>query len=287
MACSSVALAQAVDEAPIQLRRTPQLQENLPADVRKQQPTFIGGDTVKGRTDLETVIEGNAELRRGDTMIRADRLDYAVPDDRVNAVGSVHINQAGNVYEGTALDLQMDAFKGQFDNAKYRFLETGGHGESTRVDFIDRDHAVIHNATYTTCQRDDQASWTPSWQMKAETIEMDMGEEVGVAEAVEADDGLIVAQAPVAHRVHGETGEHGHDDEGQNSQPGRVSQRCRKKVQAQCAEPGAEGSVGEAGQNGRKWLGVGSTTINGGGSAPAQFSESLEEELKDKLAEHL
>jgi hypothetical protein len=86
-----------------------------------------------------------------------------VPDDRINAVGSVHINQAGNVYEGTALDLQMDAFKGQFDNANYRFLATGGHGESSRVDFIDKDRSVVHDATYTTCQRDDEASWEPSW----------------------------------------------------------------------------------------------------------------------------
>ncbi|CAM4313934.1 LPS-assembly protein LptD [Comamonas aquatilis] len=167
--------------APLELKSSNLLQETYSKEVQDQQPTYIKGDALSGQPDIKASVSGEAEIRRGDTMIRADRLDYAVPDDRVNAVGSVHINQAGNVYEGTALDLQMDAFKGQFDNAKYRFLETGGHGESTRVDFIDRDHAVIHNATYTTCQRDDQASWTPSWQMKAETIEMDMGEEVGVA----------------------------------------------------------------------------------------------------------
>ena len=49
------------------------------------------------------------------------------------------------------------------------------------MDFIDKDHSVVHNATYTTCQRDDEASWQPSWMLKAETIELDMAEEVGVA----------------------------------------------------------------------------------------------------------
>ncbi|WP_407803757.1 hypothetical protein, partial [Staphylococcus aureus] len=92
-------------------------------------------------------------------MIRADRLEYQVPDDRVNASGAVHINQAGNVYEGSQLDLQVDAFKGFFDNAGYRFLANGAYGKSSRVDFIDRDHAVVHDATYTTCQRDDEATW--------------------------------------------------------------------------------------------------------------------------------
>lgn len=42
--------------------------------------------------------------------IRAEKLDYGVVDDKVKAAGSVHINQGGNVYEGTALDLQVDAF---------------------------------------------------------------------------------------------------------------------------------------------------------------------------------
>jgi LPS-assembly protein len=111
------------------------LQESYPQEVRDQQPIYIKGDSLSGQPDLKASVHGEAELRRGDTMIRADKLDYAVPDDRINAVGSVHINQAGNVYEGTALDLQMDAFKGQFDNANYRFLATGGHGESSRVDF--------------------------------------------------------------------------------------------------------------------------------------------------------
>ena len=166
----------------LQLKSSSLLQESYPQEVRDQQPIYIKGDSLSGQPDLKASVHGEAELRRGDTMIRADKLDYAVPDDRINAVGSVHINQAGNVYEGTALELQMDAFKGQFDNANYRFLATGGHGESSRVDFIDKDRSVVHDATYTTCQRDDEASWEPSWVLEAKTIHLDMAEEVGVAE---------------------------------------------------------------------------------------------------------
>lgn len=167
---------------PLQLKSSPLLQESYPKEVRDQQPIYIKGDSLSGQPDIKASVHGDAEIRRGDTMIRAETLDYAVPDDKVNAVGSVHINQAGNVYQGTALDLQMDAFKGQFDNANYRFLATGGHGESSRVDFIDKDHSVVHDATYTTCQRNNEASWEPSWVLKAKTIHLDMAEDVGVAE---------------------------------------------------------------------------------------------------------
>ena len=169
------------DAAPV-LRTSPLLQEKIPDAVRSQLPVFVRGDRVSGQTDLNAVIEGNAELRRGDTVIRADRLDYNVPDDLARAQGKVRINRAGNVYEGTALELRVDAFEGFFSDARYRFLANGAHGEATRVDFIDRDRAVVHTATYTTCERGNEASWQPDWVLRAGTIRLDNEEQVGTAE---------------------------------------------------------------------------------------------------------
>ena len=73
----------------LQLKSSSLLQESYPQEVRDQQPTYIKGDSLSGQPDLKASVHGEAELRRGDTMIRADKLDYAVPDDRINAVGSV------------------------------------------------------------------------------------------------------------------------------------------------------------------------------------------------------
>ena len=164
------------------LRRSPLLQESIPDAVRAQLPVFVQGDRLSGQTDLNTVVEGNAELRRGDTVIRADRLDYNVPDDLAKATGKVHINRAGNVYKGTALELRVEAFEGFFSDASYRFLATQAHGDASRVDFIDRERAVVYNATYTTCQRTDEASWQPDWVLRADSITIDNAEEVGTAQ---------------------------------------------------------------------------------------------------------
>ena len=169
-------------DAPPTLRRSPQLQETLPADVRPQLPVFVSGDRITGQADVKTTVDGNAELRRGDTVIHADRLEYTVSDDLAQAQGSVRINRAGNTYDGTVLELRVDAFQGFFSDASYRFLGTGAHGESTRVDFLDRDRTMVHNATYTTCQKDDSASWEPDWVLRAKSIHLDNAEEVGTAE---------------------------------------------------------------------------------------------------------
>ncbi|MCZ2104314.1 MAG: LPS-assembly protein LptD [Comamonadaceae bacterium] len=181
LAALLLAWAAQAQDAPA-LRASPQLQEQVPAQQGDELPTFVRGDRIEGETNVRVQVQGHAELRRGDTTIHADQMDYDVPADRARASGDVRINRAGNVYDGTLLDMKVDAFDGFFTEARYRLLENGGHGEATRVDFIDREHSVAHNATYTTCERDDEASWRPDWVLRAKTLHIDKAEDVGTAE---------------------------------------------------------------------------------------------------------
>ncbi len=173
--------AEAGAPAPV-LRASPMLQENIPDAARAQMPIFVFGDRVSGQPDIQAVIDGNAELRRADTVIRAQHMQYNVAEDLAQAQGQVRINRAGDVYEGSALELYVNSFSGFFTDARYRFLKTQAHGESTRVDFIDSDRSVVHDATYTTCQRNDEASWQPAWILRAKTIHLDTEEDVGTAQ---------------------------------------------------------------------------------------------------------
>ncbi len=165
----------------LRLKSSAQLAETITPEARKAMPTFLSGDHVTSRTDLESVVQGDAVLRRGDTVIRADRLEYYQPDDLAKAQGNVSINRAGNVYEGPALELKVDAVEGFFSQPTYRFLQNGGHGQADRVDFLDESHAVITNGTYTTCRRLPGPDWMPDWILQAASLSLDNEEEVGVA----------------------------------------------------------------------------------------------------------
>ena len=79
------------------------------------------------------------------------------------------------------MQLKLDRFEGFFTSPTYRFLSTGGNGQSSRVDFIDDKHFTAQNATYTTCERDNEASWRPAWQLTADRLEFDLDEDVGEA----------------------------------------------------------------------------------------------------------
>jgi LPS-assembly protein len=175
------AQAPAPADASPRLRPSEALREAIPQGERSQLPTFVEGDRIQGRPDLETIIEGNAELRRGDTIIRARRLEYNQATDKARAEGDVRINKAGNVFEGPLLELEVDAFHGFFNQPRYRFLRNDAYGEADRVDFLDDQRAIIRNATYTTCQRRPGPSWMPDWILRASTISLDQEEEVGRA----------------------------------------------------------------------------------------------------------
>ncbi|WP_184530747.1 LPS-assembly protein LptD [Variovorax sp. Sphag1AA] len=176
------AWAQEADlDAPLVLKRTPQLMEVIPENLRGRMPSFVDGDRITGQPDLGTIVEGNAMLRRGDTLIRADRLEYYQPEDRARATGNVHVNHAGNIYEGPELELRLETFEGFFNRVRYEFLANGGRGDAERIDFIDSNVSVARRATYTTCRPEDYPGWMPAWLLKARTITADTEENVGVA----------------------------------------------------------------------------------------------------------
>ena len=171
----------AAPSTPLALKNSPLLAEDVLKATEDEGPTFVFGDRISGRPDLETVVEGNAELRRGTTSMRADRIEYYQPDDQLISTGHVRINKDGNRFEGPELQLKLDRFEGFFTTPRYRFLQNGGNGQAERVDFIDDKHFTAHRATYTTCERDNEESWKPAWEMTATRVDFDLDREVGIA----------------------------------------------------------------------------------------------------------
>ena len=171
-----------VDETPVQLQSSNQLQEQIPADQRSALPTFVYGERIFGRPNLETVVEGKAMLRRGDMVIKANRLEYDQSTDQAKASGQVRINKAGNVFEGPLLELKLDTFEGFFNEPRFYFVKNDMNGEAARIDFIDEQRTLISHASLTTCRRLPGPDWLPDWILRATSIGMDNEEDVGTAQ---------------------------------------------------------------------------------------------------------
>jgi LPS-assembly protein len=169
------------DSAGVPLKSSPLLQESLPEGARQQAPTFVSGERITGQTGALTVIEGDAELRRHDTVIKADRLQFDTRDSEARASGQVLINANGNRFEGPELQINVDTGKGSFTQPSFSLLKNEGLGDAGRVDFLDKDHLSAHDARYSTCPRTPGERWMPDWLVRAKRIDIDNIEEVGLA----------------------------------------------------------------------------------------------------------
>ena len=163
---------------PLVLRASPMLAETLPAQV--EPPSVVLGDRISGRNGLETVIEGNAELRQPGRVAFGDKLVYDQSTDIATVTGDVRLNAQGDRYTATSGQLQVDAMEGFLLQPTYRFLATGAHGQAARIDLLDRDRSSVFQGTYTTCQRDgDGADWRPDWLLRADRLDIDREEDEG------------------------------------------------------------------------------------------------------------
>ena len=166
----------------IPLQASALMQEHLPEEVRKQLPVFVKGDSIEGKTDGLTVIEGNAELRNHNTVIKADKLEYDRATSETKANGNVLINSKGDRFYGPEAQMNLDTRVGHFDSPKFDLLQKHGTGDARRVEFKGPDLIEAHEARYSTCSRPFGAQeWKPDWLVRAKQIDLDKADDTGTA----------------------------------------------------------------------------------------------------------
>lgn len=197
LAGAGAAQVAAPGEPVLELKPAPLLQAPPRGAAARQLPIILRAKELRGRPDLETVLEGDAEFRRGGVVIRADRLSYDHPDDLAQARGNVRISRDGNVYSGPELQLHVQRFEGWFVEPSYHFGRTGAGGTAKRFDFIDEQRAVATGATYTSCPAP-EGFGGPAWILSTERVKMDFEANEGIAEqAVLRFYGVPILAAPV------------------------------------------------------------------------------------------
>ena len=136
LACATApAWAQPPIPGALVLQPSERLQEALPAAALSEAALLLSAERMSGQAGHEVQLEGQAELRRHDLVLRADTLRYEAATGTAHAQGQVRINRLGDVFEGPALTLQLDTRQGHFESPHFSLLRHGGYGEASRVDF--------------------------------------------------------------------------------------------------------------------------------------------------------
>lgn len=146
-------------------------------------PTVISAQYLMCQPEAMAQARGDVQVRRGTLELKADALDYLVPQDRATATGRVSVSREGVRYRGTRLELDIERFVGSFWEPHFDFDRTGTGGQAQRIDFLGRRRLAAHNVAYTGCDR--ESATEPAWVLKAQRIDIDLDRQEGVAEAAQ------------------------------------------------------------------------------------------------------
>ena len=161
-------------------------------DSAPNSPVKLEAQQINGRPDRTITLEKDAKVDKGNSHIEADDIYYDIVDDKVNALGHVFIDRAGDKFTGNQLQLKMDTGIGYMDSPVYRLLRKNAQGRAERVEFDSQDSATVLGGDFTTCEGPN-----PDWYLKSSKLSLDNDSGTGVARnAILVFKGVPIAGTP-------------------------------------------------------------------------------------------
>jgi LPS-assembly protein len=133
-------------------------------------------ERMRNEDDERIVLEGRAELRNLEAVLRADRIVYTVATDELQATGNVRTFRDGFVVTGPSLTTRLDAQTGTMPDAQFRYAARAAGGAAGLLEFLGDGRVRMRDATFSSCTPPDTA-----WWVKANELAIDRDAELAVA----------------------------------------------------------------------------------------------------------
>jgi len=144
-----------------------------------QEPTTIDAEVIEGVSDIEVTARGNAEIRRGDTVIFGDTLRFNRELGRTEGDGGVRLQDGVDRFFGPRMQYNSLDGTGFFEQPSFLLQrENQARGGAERVEFLGKDKFRFFGAHYTTCRPGQE-----DWVLSARELELDYENDVGRAKS--------------------------------------------------------------------------------------------------------
>lgn len=186
--------------------------KSVPPVDKKTAPTHVRARNISGVNEVEIVAEGDAEVQRGDDILRADRIIHRQDEDEVEAIGNVRLTSPDSIITGPRLRMKMADSTGEFEAPAYTirtqpkdvpeaaltmgglpavgpagqvFATTGkmlarqpvtASGAATRLEFRGEDQYRLKQASYSTCKPGER-----DWELTVGELDLDYTIATGTA----------------------------------------------------------------------------------------------------------
>ncbi|KRC69317.1 LPS biosynthesis protein [Achromobacter sp. Root83] len=157
-----------------ELRTSPGLRiHRLPDDSI---PAYMEADSIEGDPTSELTLTGSAQVRRIDSVIKGDLINYRKDTGEVDVQGNARMMRDGTLVAGPNAKFNVDKYSGEIEKPNFWMGATGGFAVADHADIFSKSQMRLHTVTYSGCSCE-----TPSWYIKAKTVDIDFDENEGVA----------------------------------------------------------------------------------------------------------
>ncbi|WP_116522668.1 LPS-assembly protein LptD [Achromobacter insuavis] len=139
-------------------------------------PAYMEADTIEGDPDSDLTLTGAAQVRRIDGVIKGDRINYHKDTGEVDVQGNARMMRDGTLVTGPNAKFNVDKYSGEVEKPNFWLGATGGFAVAEHADIFSKSQMRLHTVTYSGCSCE-----TPSWYIKAKTVDIDFDENEGVA----------------------------------------------------------------------------------------------------------
>ena len=145
-----------------------------PADIGS---TTIDAESIEGVAGLEVTARGKVEMHADDTTVYGDYLKFNREFGRLEADGDVRLQKGDDRFSGPRMKYDILNDSGTFDEPEYSInRQRSAHGSAKLLEFLDKDHLRMHDATYTTCSPGKE-----DWQLELGELDLDYEKQEGRA----------------------------------------------------------------------------------------------------------
>jgi len=142
----------------------------------EQMSAFMIADDIRAEDDGRVVLSGNAEVRRIDSVVKGDQIDYHRSTGQLKVRGNGLLMRDANIVQAPAFDYNVDAETGEVSEPSFWLGASGGAGKAERADIFSHDHMRLNQVTYSGCPCPD-----PAWYIKSRQVDLHFEDNEGVA----------------------------------------------------------------------------------------------------------
>jgi LPS-assembly protein len=143
---------------------------------RKSVAQDISALKVHSPDKAHYVLEGQAEVKQLDLVLRADKITYDTETSDYSVDGHVRYQDRGGLLSANHGEGNAQLDQCTLQGVRYQLLQSRGNGTADVAVMDEVGHAHLSHATYSTCDISDQA-----WAFSARDMDLDQDEGIGRA----------------------------------------------------------------------------------------------------------